>query len=112
MPWMRHDTITYLADQEHLVSLLLEYKHKAINFCKERGIENPDIIVAAIIMTSAWIYDRLDYPLTVGLAADILNIPYEDQDNALRPNTPITITRALANLTHEKLLETITEAIT
>lgn len=112
MPWMRHDTITYLADQEYLINLLLEYKQRAIAFCKERDIDNPDIIVAAIIMTSAWIYDRMDYPLTVGLAADILNIPYEDQDNALKPNTPITITRALANLTHEKLLETITEAIT
>ena len=110
-PWTREHTRAYLEDEEYLVKALLAYKQRAQDFCRERGIENPETIIAAIVMSSAWVYDKMDLYLTAGMCPDILDIPYNDQDNTGKADSIVSISRMLAALTHDELLEAVTEAM-
>ena len=112
-PWRRRDTQNFLADQLSLVETVLEHKRRAIQYCKQKNIQNPETIIATIILSAAWVFDRLDTPLTVGLCPDILLLRDEsDQEShGINPNFPVTINHVLSNMTHDELLEAVTEAL-
>ena len=107
-PWLREDTVTWIAQVTNRVEDMRFYQNEALKWCDDNGVVSQTIITKCMIATCIWVAQMRCEPISFGEIYDLLGIPTEV---AIDPNNPANFDDVLSYTASDMELEEILEDI-